>query len=455
MRVHGWSQITMERIEMRYTIRLLVLLFPCILGTPLALAGGGHDPASGPSPTNWYDGFLFEDASLTFEFIRSLGYACQGGADLGECISTARRVKAGDSQSWYDEWKKTADRLYAHALKMKAAGNEISAREAYLRASCYYRCAGFYMRAETELPAALISWNKSRECFRAAIASLPFVQTVRIPYEDTTLPGYFLKAVGSETESPLLIVHTGFDGTAEELFFEVGTAAIRRGYNCLIFEGPGQGEMIREQKVPFRYDWEKVVTPVIDFAMGLPQVDPDKIALLGISMGGYLAPRAAAFDKRIKVCIANGGVYDLVAGMCRGIPAKAMELLDTDPTAFDEAMKGAMKENTAARWLFQNGMWTFDAPSPAAFINELKRYHLKDVVKQITCHMIVIESSADAAWEGQPKQFYDKLKCPKDYVRFGPEDAGQSHCQMGATAISNEIIFDHLRRALQREGNSR
>ncbi len=95
--------------------------------------------------------------------------------------------------------------------------------------------------------------------------------------------------------------------------------AVERGYNCLLFEGPGQGEMIREQKIPFRYDWEKVVGPVIDFAEDLPQVDTDRIALMGISFGGYFAPRAAAFDDRIKVCIANGGIYDFyqnVLGKC-------------------------------------------------------------------------------------------------------------------------------------------
>jgi dipeptidyl aminopeptidase/acylaminoacyl peptidase len=94
---------------------------------------------------------------------------------------------------------------------------------------------------------------------------------------------------------PTLIMHTGFDGSA----------AIERGYNVLAFDEPGQYGPLHREGLVFRPDWEKVVTPVVDFALRQPGVDPKRIALMGISMGGYLAPRAAAFEKRLAALIAK------------------------------------------------------------------------------------------------------------------------------------------------------
>ena len=100
----------------------------------------------------------------------------------------------------------------------------------------------------------------------------------------------------SSKPRPTLIAHGGFDSTLEELYTSAVAPAIERGYNCLTFEGPGQGGVIRKQKIPFRPDWEKVVTPVVDYALTnrAKEIDPNRIALMGISMGGYLAARAAS-----------------------------------------------------------------------------------------------------------------------------------------------------------------
>jgi len=137
---------------------------------------------------------------------------------------------------------------------------------------------------------------------------------VEIPYEGITLPGYFFHVDDSSTPRATLILHIGFDGTAEELYFDGGSTALSRGYICLVSEDPGQGRFIHEQKLPFRSDWEKVVTPVVDFALTRPEVEPHRIALLGLSLGGYLAPRAATYEHRIAACIANGGVFDAFEG---------------------------------------------------------------------------------------------------------------------------------------------
>jgi len=86
------------------------------------------------------------------------------------------------------------------------------------------------------------------------------------------LPGYFFHVDDWSTPRATLILHTGFDGTAEEFYFDSGSAALSRGDICLVFEHPGQGRFIHEQKLPFRSDWEKVVTPVADFTLTRPKV---------------------------------------------------------------------------------------------------------------------------------------------------------------------------------------
>ena len=251
----------------------------------------------------------------------------------------------------------------------------------------------------------------------------------------------------------MLIIHSGFDGTAEELYFDFGMAAVQRGYDCLLFEGPGQGEVIRLQNLPFRYDWEKVVTPVINYALSTPRVDQNKIALMGLSMGGYLAPRAAAFDRRLKACIANGGVYDFSDTVYRALPPEVIKLLETDREQFNQVIKKIMKKNTQIRWFFNNGMWTFEAKSPADFMLKIKKYSLKDVAKKITCHMLVVDSESDLFMRGQARKLYAALTCPKDFLLFTKAQAAQAHCQAGAIAFSNEAIFNWLDKVLLSTGN--
>lgn len=254
--------------------------------------------------------------------------------------------------------------------------------------------------------------------------------------------GYYIQA--STKNAPLLIVTTGFDGTAEELYFEIGIAAHARGYNCLIFDGPGQGEALRQQHLYFRYDWEKVVTPVINYAEHLPGVDKNKIALMGISVGGYLAPRAAAFDPRIKALIANGGIYDYAASIYDSMPSQLIGLITSNPQEFNQIIKAQMQKNTKINWFFANGMWAFDAKTPANLLLAIKPYTLKGVVNKIKCPTLVVDSEADIFMKDQAKQLYDHLQAPKKYVLFTRKQAAQAHVQAGATAISNEIIFNWL-----------
>jgi pimeloyl-ACP methyl ester carboxylesterase len=377
-----------------------------------------------------------------------MGETYYKGADIGECLSTAYRIKEGDFESWYTEWLKTAKRVHKYAESCLAADHEISAREAYLRASNYYRVAEFLL-INPEDPRIQTTWGSSKECFSSAgrLFSPPF-EAIEIPYEGTTLPGYLyhVKDNSNTTPRPTLIVHGGFDSTLEELYTSAAAPALERGYNCLTFEGPGQGGVIRKQKIPFRYDWEKVVTPVVDYAISRKEtVDPSRIALMGISMGGYLAARAAAFEHRIAACVLYNGVYDGYDAFAAGFPQSLRVAVENgDVNVVNTVIEILSDVDSNMRFNLRHGMWTTGANSPFKLIEGSKKYSVKGIAQKIKCPTLVLEAEKDDSFPGQPKKVYDLLTCPKRYILFTAEEGAEEHCQCGAPAISNQRIFDWL-----------
>jgi hypothetical protein len=111
---------------------------------------------------------------------------------------------------------------------------------------------------------------------RAAALFYPLFEAVEIPYEGTMLPGYFFRVDDSGKRRPTVITMMGMDGDVEETYWSVVAAGLERGYHCLAFDGPGQGDVLRQREVPFRPDWEAVVTSVVDFAVGIPEVTTDE-----------------------------------------------------------------------------------------------------------------------------------------------------------------------------------
>jgi pimeloyl-ACP methyl ester carboxylesterase len=436
---------------------LVSVVLAAFLGLPIVVLVGhsqvgqsSEDPERSPQSraavgAAGHFAIVFQDQTYDFELRRVLGYAVSGGTDINECLYTAQRIKEGDDESWYTEWRATADRIRTIGEESLAAGHKVSAREAFLRASNYYRTAEFFLRANLNDPRLISTWRLSRDSFRKAAALMDQpVETVRIPYEGTSLPGYIMKPDGSRMPRKTLIVHTGFDGTGEELYFEVAFFALRRGYNVLIFEGPGQGGALHEQGLHFRGDWEKVVTPVVDFALTRPEFDRKRLALLGISMGGYLAPRAAAFEHRLAAVIANPGVYDAFNG--RGaMPREQLQEVAAQPDETNRFLREEMAKNSGLRWHLQQGMFSFGKKSPLDFLLALSEYHLDGAVQHIKSPTLVIVSETDhfLTVEAQMK-LYNLLTGPKTLMRFTAAEMAGEHCQMGAVSLSNQRILDWL-----------
>jgi hypothetical protein len=209
-----------------------------------------------------------DDTSFWFETLRVLGATPYGGADIGEVLTTAQAITAGDYDGWHDQWLATADRIAVEAEKAYAAGHLVSARDGLLRASNYYRSADFYLHGNPEDPRIHHAYTRARKCFAGAAALFdPPVEPVEIPYEDTVLHGYFYPALRRSGDSglrPTIIMHSGFDGTCEEMHYLGAAAGQERGYNVVTFDGPGQPAALHFDGLVFRHDWEHVVTPVLD-----------------------------------------------------------------------------------------------------------------------------------------------------------------------------------------------
>jgi hypothetical protein len=274
----------------------------------------------------------FDDEDLDEQFQRTLTHAYERGADLGEAFATAARVTPGDDQSWYRQWSAAAATARVAAETSRDAGRTQSAAGAFLRACEYYRQAMFYLRGDLDDARVKASYLKMRECFRQAIPGLPYqVEAVRIPYQGTTLNGYLMTPDGPDEPRPAVPFPAGYDSVAEECHL-YRASAIRRGYTVLAFEGPGQGGVLYEQGLHLRPDFETVLTPVVDFVLTRPQVDGKRLALLGRSFGGYLAPRGATAEHRITALVCDPEQVDLGARVKERMPAPALDLIrSNDP----------------------------------------------------------------------------------------------------------------------------
>lgn len=253
--------------------------------------------------------------------------------------------------------------------------------------------------------------------------------------------------IKNKEQRTILVVHGGFDSTLEELYFSAVALALERGYNCIAFEGPGQGGVIRKQKIPFRFDWEKVVTPVIDFLMSdniKYGIDTNRIALMDISMGGYLAARAAAFEHSLSACVLYNGVYDGKEALESSFHSPLLKAIKDGNEKVVNIFEILMETNSNIKFNIKHGMWTFGIDSPYELVKKSSEFSLKEIANKIICPTLVLNAEKDDSFPGQPQKVYNALTCPKKQILFTVEEGAEEHCQCGAPSLSNQRIFDWL-----------
>ena len=384
------------------------------------------------------DFFAVRDELFDAQTLRAASAAIFGGAAIYECIAIARRVKGDDLASWHEEWKRAGDSAYSLGVTAEANGHTESARLAFLRACTYFRTAGsVYLEAPVD-PRLTDSIARQRDAFRRALAhfSNP-VDVVEIPFEGILLPGYHFRVADDGQRRPTVILLNGYDGTVEENYFYNAQAALDRGYDVLAFDGPGQGSVLVEQGVHLRPDWENVVTPVVDWLLQHPSVDPDRIALIGLSLGGYLAPRAASGEHRLAACIADSGFYDLFDSAVSRIPAPLRgQIPDGNATAVRmvEGLMDARLKKPTEGWALRRVLYVNGVDTMIDYIRQEKDYTLKGHAEQITCPTLVCHAEGDDI-AAQAPDLFDALTCEKQLIFFTEAEGAGQHCEVGARQL--------------------
>ncbi|MYQ96183.1 alpha/beta hydrolase [Streptomyces sp. SID4946] len=402
---------------------------------------------------------LFDDPSYNFNGLLALGASGTGAAEVGEVLTAVNAInKAGlSAQSYVTTFSRLGDRLMAAPAGGEPDGRTTRFRA--LRAAQYYGQALFFVLGsdtpgdeERLYKAGRAAWD--RFC---SLCEPPPV-TDRVPYGNTPLPVWFFRPDGSGERRPTVILTNGSDGQNVDMWTYGVPAALNRGWNALVYDGPGQGQLLFVDQVTFTPTWEKVVAPLIDWLSRRQDVDTRKIALTGLSMAGDLVPRAAAFEPRLAAAVAMPGCVEPWRGFPPEIrqilrPGKAetneiwnKEVVPNLPEADAATMKKRFEPfSVPAMLAARQGKIFTDFYTPARAVQALT---ITDVVSRIRTPMLVLDYEGEQFYPGQPRELYDKLTSPKDYVKLTAAEGAQLHCSPMAPQLHCEVVFDWLQETL-------
>lgn len=385
---------------------------------------------------------FYDDPDFNFQVQTMLGGVTYGLGDVGEILEAVDNIPVGDQHTWASTFAALAARIEQVAKSAAAAGHARSARDAYLRAAVYYAAAQDGEVTFADDATLQGTFASHRRCWDAfAALNTPALEKVAIPYEDTTLPGYFLSVDG--TKRPTVVIINGSDG-AITWVWTLAQAAFDRGYNALMFDGPGQQSMLFEHHVPFRPDWEAVITPVVDFIVERPDVDTDALVLWGGSQGGYWCPRALAFEKRFAAGVADPGVVDVSTSWMGHLPPELLTMLNNgDKKDFDGAMsQGLNNPQAQATWNFRTR--PYGTTDPFDVYTQVREYNLSAVAKNITTPMMICDPEGEQFWPGQAEQLAGIVAGPVELVKFTAAEGADMHCEPMARSLVYQRMFDWL-----------
>lgn len=371
---------------------------------------------------------LHPDISLNFQVNRWLAWMTP--AALPDVTEIASRVHA------YADF--TRDFLQL--------GDRYAAKGRQLDAALCYRAAEFFLLPGDDRRAP--ARGRFLELIRSAYGVGPeYLATV--PYDGAVLPAY---RFGNPSRGTI-VVHGGFDSYIEE-FFPLMLAMARSGFQVLGFEGPGQGGALEDSGLLMTPEWHRPVGAVLD-PFGL-----DRVTLLGISLGGCLAIRAAAFEPRVVRVIADDALSDFLACNLRqasaaaGVAVRALRALRAG-RVLDGLVYRRMRRDLLTAWGISQGSHVLGARNPHEYFAALARYTTPDVSANLRADVLLMAGAEDHYVP--PGQLVEQLRAlararSVTTRLFTRDEQAQNHCQVGNIPLSLRVMLDWLQGLEARDG---
>ena len=366
-----------------------------------------------------------------------LNMAPWGGAEIGEVNRIGLRLKkhVGDDDAWFREWSREARAVEDRGRERLAEGRVTSGAQYLQRASAYYHVGERFLQPKSK--AGNDAYMRGVQALRDAAPHIrrPRLEHVEIPYDGASLPAIYVHAEPANRSGkvPAMVFFDGLDVTKEIQYFKGVADLAARGVACLIVDGPGNGESIRFRNFYLRHDTEHYATPVFDYLSRRPEVDAKRIGIMAISLGGYYAPRAAAFDERFACCIAWGAQWDY-----RKIWADRFDRL-------------ARADTPSLSVASQHITWVLNAGSQDDVLKRLEPFKLDGVVQKIKCPFLMLHGEGDEQIPlTEARKCFDAVGAKdKTFKLFTRDEGGYHHCQIDNQSICSAYMWDWLERALR------
>ncbi|HEY3365490.1 MAG TPA: alpha/beta fold hydrolase [Symbiobacteriaceae bacterium] len=371
------------------------------------------------SPVGYYH--LHDDVSLNFQMNRSVSW--MGDSALADLRRVAPAIQN------YADWKREFLALSEEAL----AGGQT------LKGAFYLRSAEFFMPAGD--PDKAPAYRRFLALVAEAYGSRLYERD-QVPYEGGFLPILRFRAAASRGT---VVTFGGFDSYIEE-FVPILAALRDRGYDVIAFEGPGQGGALELHRMPMTLDWHRPVAAVLDY-YGL-----DDVTLVGISLGGCLALRAAAFEPRVRRVVAFDVLADfldtalkMLGPVQRALLRLALRLRATG--LVKAAARRAMRESPVIEWGIQQGMHVFGAASPYEFFQKAAGFQTANVSPLVKQHVLLMAGSRDHFIP--LSQFHQQMQMLTGAASvtgriFTEAEQAQNHCQVGNMGLAVDFIANWI-----------